>query len=71
MSNVMNMQSENAISVDGTHNRSEIAEVESMKEKQLKPEDKEYPEGGVRGWSVAIGAATILFSSFGYANAFG
>ena len=35
--------------------------------------DKEiiYPEGGARGWAVAVGGAAILFSTFGYANSFG
>lgn len=44
---------------------------EALKIDEYKPEDVEYPEGGARGWAVAIGAATILFSTFGYANAFG
>jgi hypothetical protein len=30
-----------------------------------------YPEGGLRGWLVAMGAAMALFTTFGYANAFG
>jgi len=30
-----------------------------------------FPEGGVRAWSVAIGCAGVLFSTFGYVNAFG
>jgi hypothetical protein len=30
-----------------------------------------YPEGGARAWSVAIGAAGVIFCTFGYANAFG
>jgi hypothetical protein len=31
----------------------------------------DFPEGGLRGWSVAIGCAGVLFSTFGYVNAFG
>ena len=30
-----------------------------------------FPEGGGRAWSVACGAAGIMFCSFGYINAFG
>lgn len=30
-----------------------------------------FPEGGARAWSVAIGAAGVLFCTFGYVNAFG
>lgn len=30
-----------------------------------------FPEGGLRAWSVAIGASGVLFSTFGYINAFG
>jgi hypothetical protein len=30
-----------------------------------------FPEGGPRAWSVAIGAAGVIFCTFGYANAFG
>ncbi len=30
-----------------------------------------FPEGGLRAWSVAIGCAGLLFSTFGYVNAFG
>lgn len=46
-------------------------DTESHAEKDLSSGEVEYPEGGARGWAVAIGAATILFSTFGYANAFG
>lgn len=31
----------------------------------------DYPDGGLRAWSVAVGAAGVLFCTFGYANAFG
>jgi hypothetical protein len=30
-----------------------------------------FPEGGARAWSVAVGAAGVIFCTFGYANAFG
>ena len=30
-----------------------------------------FPEGGARAWGVALGTAGVLFSTFGYANAFG
>ena len=30
-----------------------------------------FPEGGLRAWSVVFGTSAILFSTFGYANAFG
>jgi hypothetical protein len=30
-----------------------------------------FPEGGLRAWLVAIGCALVLFSTFGYVNAFG
>lgn len=30
-----------------------------------------FPEGGARAWSVAIGAAGVMFCTFGYVNAFG
>jgi hypothetical protein len=32
---------------------------------------QDFPEGGLRAWSVAIGCAGVLFSTFGYVNAFG
>jgi hypothetical protein len=32
---------------------------------------QEFPEGGLRAWSVAIGCSGILFSTFGYVNTFG
>lgn len=34
------------------------------------PQD-DFPDGGFRAWSVAAGASGVLFSTFGYANAFG
>ena len=35
------------------------------------PEQHTFPEGGLRAWCVAAGCAGILFSGFGYVNAFG
>jgi len=35
------------------------------------PYDHAFPEGGLKAWSVAVGASFVLFSTFGYANAFG
>lgn len=33
--------------------------------------NSDFPEGGLRGWSVVFGTASLLFCTFGYANAFG
>jgi hypothetical protein len=30
-----------------------------------------FPEGGLRAWLVATGSSLVLFSTFGYSNAFG
>lgn len=38
---------------------------------QIKGEESDFPEGGARAWSVAIGASGVMFSTFGYVNAFG
>jgi hypothetical protein len=35
------------------------------------PPNFDFPDGGARSWSVAYGAAGVLFCTFGYANAFG
>jgi len=35
------------------------------------PSHFDFPDGGARSWSVACGAAGVLFCTFGYANAFG
>lgn len=35
------------------------------------PTQFDFPDGGARAWSVAAGAAGVLFCTFGYANAFG
>lgn len=45
--------------------------AEDTTEKSAVEPELTYPEGGARGWAVAIGGATILFSTFGYANAYG
>jgi hypothetical protein len=38
---------------------------------KTQPPEITFPEGGLRAWSVAVGCALILFSTFGYVNAFG
>ncbi|KAL4781679.1 major facilitator superfamily domain-containing protein [Aspergillus varians] len=40
---------------------------------EFKPDEErpEYPDGGLRAWSVALGTAGILFSTLGYANSWG
>lgn len=35
------------------------------------PDPTPYPEGGGRGWAVALGAGAVLFSTLGMVNAFG
>ena len=30
-----------------------------------------FPDGGLKAWSVVAGTACLLFCNFGYANAFG
>jgi hypothetical protein len=44
---------------------------EKLIEKAPVSHETTFPEGGARAWGVAIGAAGVLFSTFGYANAFG
>ena len=38
---------------------------------EISPEETTFPEGGARAWLVVLGASGVLFSTFGYANAFG
>jgi hypothetical protein len=45
-------------------------EIKSIEETSA-PAQHNFPEGGLRAWSVAIGAAGVIFCTFGYANAFG
>ncbi len=50
------------------------ASIESQPdEKAPSPQEgpQAFPEGGLRAWSVAIGCSGVLFSTFGYVNAFG
>lgn len=35
------------------------------------PDQITYPDRGVRAWFVVLGASGVLFSTYGYANAFG
>ena len=43
---------------------------EGQLEKPQIPFD-DCPEGGARGWAVALGCSGLLFCTFGFANAFG
>ncbi|CAD6454327.1 5265c8df-1c99-438b-a585-f04aab271371 [Sclerotinia trifoliorum] len=47
-----------------------LAAVQSESEKQ-NAFALDFPDGGARAWSVALGAAGVLFCTFGYINAFG
>jgi len=37
----------------------------------VKTAQPDYPDGGVKAWLVVFGTAAMLFSTFGYSNAFG
>lgn len=52
------------------HKCSSERSTEDVPEKEGQPEIA-FPEGGLKAWSVAIGCALVLFSTFGYVNAFG
>ncbi|RDL29971.1 Uncharacterized protein BP5553_10598 [Venustampulla echinocandica] len=55
-----------------THSFPELeSDVEKSSLELTPPDAITYPEGGGRGWAVALGAAAALFSTFGMANAFG
>lgn len=56
---------------EGTTTPLESTTESSVKAEDITIQDTEYPEGGARGWATAIGASVIMFSSFGYANAYG
>lgn len=47
------------------------ASLDNAIEKTPTERAMEYPDGGARAWSVAIGAAGVLFCTFGYCNAYG
>lgn len=58
--------------VDAKTRESDIeASLETPIEKTATERAMEFPDGGAKAWSVAIGAAGVLFCTFGYANAFG
>jgi hypothetical protein len=59
----------NPVESDLEHSLGEKS-INSNGEPTVQPEVT-YPDGGARAWFVAAGAAGILFSTFGYANAFG
>jgi hypothetical protein len=44
--------------------------MEDIPEKQAAPRIT-FPEGGLKAWLVAAGAALVMFGTFGYVNAFG
>lgn len=47
------------------------ASIEMPIEKTATQVAMDFPDGGAKAWSVAIGAAGVMFCTFGYANAFG
>jgi hypothetical protein len=47
------------------------ASLENTIEKTPTQTAMDFPDGGARAWSVAIGAAGVLFCTFGYCNAYG
>lgn len=60
---------ERSVEIGETENET-LAVVRSEGEKQ-NAFIMDFPDGGAKAWSVAIGAAGILFCTFGYINAFG
>ena len=52
---------------DSTSEKKSLEDIPSEK----KGGQSEFPEGGLRAWLVVFGTAAVLFSTFGYANAFG
>lgn len=42
--------------------------LENPIEKTPTQKAMDFPDGGAKAWSVAIGAACVLFCTFGYAN---
>lgn len=59
-------------SIHDTKQESDIeASLDHPLEKTATQNAMDYPDGGARAWSVAIGAAGVLFCTFGYCNAYG
>lgn len=58
---------------DGSKELSDQSKELSLEDGSAKEQPPEitFPEGGLRAWSVALGCSLILFSTFGYVNAFG
>jgi hypothetical protein len=44
--------------------------IDEMPAKEERPAIT-FPEGGLKAWLVALGCALVLFSTFGFVNAFG
>ncbi|RAL60355.1 hypothetical protein DID88_000131 [Monilinia fructigena] len=57
-------------SVDIGEAEPETPAIRSESEKQY-DFAMDFPDGGAKAWSVAAGAAGVLFCTFGYINAFG
>lgn len=55
--------------MDGEKHQLPFSDEDLPMEKPQGPPD--FPDGGRRAWSVAIGCSGILFCTFGYINAFG
>ena len=55
------------------HDQDMVVEEQSSQEnpQDEKSQETTFPEGGLKAWSVAFGAAGVLFCTFGYTNAFG
>ena len=62
---------------DGSHtlplaeHRKGSDELEDLPAKEDQVPEITFPEGGWRAWSVAVGCALVLFSTFGLVNAYG
>jgi hypothetical protein len=52
-------------SIASDHNDTEQADEKAADDLE------QYPEGGMRAWLVAAGAAGVVFSTMGYSNSFG
>ncbi|KAF7935921.1 uncharacterized protein EAE98_002141 [Botrytis deweyae] len=58
-------------SVEKAETKNERLEATQSEAKKQNAFIMDFPDGGARAWSVAAGAAGVLFCTFGYINAFG